>query len=117
MDRVDPRVAGARLDPVGAVGAEGVVARGAAGVGTVRRPVNGRGSMMPAVGSQSSANPHNARDARSDALIVATHVRALGRWIEILEAQGVHERDDGLIALTRRQQNLQEQQRKYGFAD
>ncbi len=73
--------------------------------------------MMPAADSQSSANPHKARDAGSDAHIVATHVRALGRWIEMLEAQGVHERDDGLIALTRRQQDLQEQQRKYGIAD
>ena len=73
--------------------------------------------MMPSVVSRSSGNTHKARDIHSDARAIAMHVSALGRWIEMLQARGVHECDDGLVALMRRQQSLQAQQRKCGLAD
>ena len=73
--------------------------------------------MTPSVLTRLSAVAPTARARNSDASVIASHVSALGRWIEMLQAQGVNQYDDGLMALTRRQRSLEEQQRKYGLAD
>lgn len=44
-----------------------------------------------------------------DAPCIAAHVSALDGWIEMLRAQGVNRKDDGLLALSRRRQTLERQ--------
>lgn len=52
-----------------------------------------------------------------DDLRIAAHLSALERWIEMLRARGVKRDDDGLVALARRRQALEQQQRSYETAD
>tara|TARA_R110002073_G_scaffold81093_8_gene194749 strand:- start:1276 stop:1545 length:270 start_codon:yes stop_codon:yes gene_type:complete len=57
------------------------------------------------------ASAHRVREPRATAQVDAAHVSALGRWIEMLQAQGVNQSDDGLIELRRRRQRLELQYR------
>lgn len=66
---------------------------------------------MTSVDARSPSGNRVPGERPDDAPRIAAHLSALGRWIDMLRAQGVNPNDEGLVALARRRQALERQQR------
>lgn len=71
---------------------------------------------MKTVDVCSASSPRASNKSANDTRIAA-HLSALERWIEMLRARGVNRNDDGLVALARRRETLEQQQLGSAAAD
>ncbi len=72
---------------------------------------------MKSVDARPPPSPRALSKSTNDARRIAAHLTALERWIEMLRARGVNRNDDGLVALARRRETLEQQQLGYDAAD